>query len=81
MSEWRDCVKIQRRDHFHASATREKFIVLRLAPLALLFVASEQNNDGVEVGAGGLVCPVVRMICSCVAESLRTGSHALLEFR
>ena len=53
--------------------------MLRLAALALGFVAGEQDDDGVQVRAGQSSDPVVGMVLSGVAEHLRAGDHSLLE--
>ena len=53
--------------------------MLRPAALALRRVAGEQDDDGVEVGAGEPADPVVGMVRAGVAEHLRAGHHALPE--
>jgi hypothetical protein len=53
--------------------------VLDATALALRGVASEQDDDRVEVGAGEASDPVIRMIRTAVAEHFRAGHHALLE--
>src|SRR4029453_12351338 len=79
IDEWRYGRQIKRREYFHVLALRDEFIVLRHASLALCLIAGEEDNDGMEIGARQATYPVVGMVCSCVAEDLRAGGHALPE--
>src|SRR5260370_10686877 len=72
-------LQVQRREHLHALALRNEFVVLYLAAITLGSITGEQDGDGVKVRAGEATHPVVRMILSGIAEHLRPGNHALLE--
>src|SRR6478672_4707991 len=77
--ERRRRLQVQRREHLHALALRNEFVVLYLAAITLGSITGEQDGDGVKVRAGEATHPVVRMILSGLAEHLRPGNHALLE--
>ena len=60
--EWRRRLQVQRREHLHAFALRDEFVVLDLAALPLGGVAGEQYRNGMKIRAGKSSHPVVRMI-------------------
>src|SRR2546430_16687767 len=68
--ERRRRLQVQRREHLHALALRNEFVVLYLAATTLGSIAGEQDGDGVKVRAGEASHPVVRMILSGIAEHL-----------
>src|SRR5438093_218790 len=79
ITERRCGLQVQRREHFHALASRDEFVMLRLTPCALRAIAGEKDDDGVKVRTCQTAHPVGRTIGAGVTENFRAGHHALLE--
>ena len=77
--ERRRRLQIERRQQFHAFAARDQLLVLGPAALAFGGIASEEDDDGMQVSAGQSSDPIVGMIRAGIAEHFCAGRHALPE--
>ncbi len=49
------------------------------ASLAFLHIAGKEHDNGVKTGICHAPNPMIRMICPCGAEDIRSGGHSLMK--